>query len=70
MDVKTFENTEVAGYKAIKTVYETSFSGVTFEQLQYIIIVDKTYTFTFTDMSGEWMDTFESAAQSIYFETE
>ena len=45
-------------------------AGVPMEQLIVCINADQVYTITYTDISGEWMEAFQSSAQNIQLTTE
>ena len=60
----------VCDFPAYQYLCSYEMSGVPLEQLIVCINADKIYTITYTDISGEWMEAFQSSAQNIQLTTE
>lgn len=60
----------VCDFPAYQYTCSYELAGVPLEQLIVCINADKIYTITYTDASGEWMETFQSSAQNIQLVTE
>ena len=71
MDVELTDNyfnmISVDGFPAYQYSFTYVLDEKTITQLIVGIDGDSTYTFTFTDMSGEYMELFESCASSIHY---
>ncbi len=65
-----FTTDKLDGYPSYQYSISYEIQGVPIQQLIVGIDADKTYTFTYTDMSGNWMDFYEDSAQSIDLITE
>lgn len=75
LDVSITENyfttNKIDGYPAYQYSISYEIWGIPLQQLQVGIDADKTYIFTFTDMTaGDWMDAFEECVKSIDLITE
>ncbi len=62
-----FTNDQVCGLEAYQYSYTMILEGQEMTQLIVCVNADKTYTFTYTDATGEWIDTFEESAKNIQF---
>ena len=62
-----FSKDPVAGLPAYQYSYVLEWEGQTVTQILVSVNADKTYTFTYTDATGEWIDTFEESAKNIQF---
>ena len=60
----------VCDFPAYQYTCSYELAGVPLEQLIVCINADKIYTITYTDISGEWMEAFQSSAQNIQLTTE
>lgn len=60
-----FTKDEVCGLPAYQYCYDVELEGVGMTQLVVTVNADKLYSFTYTDMTGEWMDTFQESAKNI-----
>jgi len=68
MTIDTFERTEISGYPALYMEATTTANDV--EVQQSIVVVDngsQTYSFNFTDVTGDWADAFAATIDSISF---
>ena len=65
-----FTTDEVCGLPAYQYSYDIELSGVKMTQIIVCVNADKTYTFTYTDGSGDWTETFEASAKNIQLITE
>lgn len=62
---KYFTNDEVCGMPAYQYCYEIELMGMEMTQLIVCIDADQTYTITYTDTTGDWMEDFENSAENI-----
>lgn len=60
-----FTTNTISGYPAYQYCLSYELQGTRISQLIVGIDADQTYTFTYTDMSGDWMDVFEKSAKTI-----
>ena len=60
-----FESTDIDGCPAYKMSYDLTINGVTISQTVIGVNGDKAYTYSFTDMTGEWGDAFAAAIDSM-----
>ncbi len=60
----------VCDFPAYQYTCSYELAGVPLEQLVVCINADKIYTITYTDATGEWMETFQNSAQNIQLVTE
>lgn len=60
-----FTTNTVSGYPAYQYSFSYTLQETSVSQLVIGIDGDQTYTFTFTDLSGAWMNTFETSAGTI-----
>jgi hypothetical protein len=65
-----FKTDMVSGFPAYQYSFSYELDGVQVHQLVIGVDADCTYTFTYTDMTGEWMDAFEESAKTIQLITE
>lgn len=65
-----FTQNEVSGFPAYQYAFTYELSGKELTQLIVCVNVDKIYTVTYTDTTGEWLDAFEESAGNITFTTE
>lgn len=64
-----FSADEISGYPAYQYSFSYELQGNLFRHLVVCINADQCYTFTFTDLSGDWMETFEECASEIALTT-
>ena len=62
---KYFTSNEVCGLPAYQYCYDVELDGVTMTQLVVSVNADKLYAFTYTDMTGDWIDEFQESAKNI-----
>ena len=62
---KYFTNNEVCGMPAYQYSYTIELLGMELNQLIVCIDADQTYTVTYTDTTGDWMNEFEASAKNI-----
>ncbi len=67
---KYFTNDPVCGLPAYQYCYDIVLEGVSMTQLVVCVDADKTYTITYTDVTGDWMKDFENSAKNIQLITE
>lgn len=60
-----FTANTISGYPAYQYAISYTLQNTAVRQLIVGIDADQTYTFTFTDLSGSWMSTFETSAGTI-----
>lgn len=60
-----FNKDQVCGLPAYQYCYDISLNGVDMIQLIVCIDADQAYTFTYTDVTGDWLATFENSAKNI-----
>lgn len=60
-----FSKDNVCGLPAYQYCYDVELDGVTMTQLIVAVNADKLYTFTYTDMTGDWIDEFQESAKNI-----
>ena len=60
-----FEITEISGYPAYRYSFSADLGNNEIRQLIVGIRADHLYTFTYTDMTGDWMEDFSKSAESI-----
>ncbi len=65
-----FTQNEVGGFPSYQYAFTYELAGTELTQLIVSINVDKIYTVTYTDASGDWLDAFEESAGNITFTTE
>ena len=65
-----FTSDEVCGLPAYQYCYDIELDGMKMTQLVVCVNADRTYTFTYTDVNGSWMDKFEDSAKNIQLITE
>lgn len=61
----SFEREPVSGFPAYQYAFSYELQGNTYRQLVIGINADQCYTFTYTDMSGNWTEAFQESARSI-----
>ena len=54
-----FSKDDVCGLPAYQYCYDVELDGVTMTQLLVTVNADKLYAFTYTDMTGDWIDEFQ-----------
>lgn len=62
---KYFTSDEVCGLPAYQYCYDIVLEGLSMTQLVVCVDADKTYTVTYTDVTGDWMEDFEDSAKNI-----
>ncbi len=65
-----FNRDDVGGFPSYQYAFTYELNGTELSQLIVSVKVDKIYTITYTDASGDWMDTFEAGVEDITFTTE
>lgn len=65
-----FTTGTVSGYPAYQYSLSYELQGTAISQLIIGVDADRTYTFTYTDLSGTWMEAFEKSAKGIILTTE
>ena len=60
-----FSKDDVCGLPAYQYCYDVELDGVTMTQLLVTVNADKLYAFTYTDMTGDWIDEFQESAKNI-----
>lgn len=60
-----FTTNDVCGLPAYQYSYEIELGGQTMTQIIVCVNADKTYTFTYTTTSEEWLEAFEASAAAI-----
>ena len=65
-----FTSDQVCGLPAYQYCYDIELAGTEMTQLVVCVNADKTYTITYTDVTGDWMDEFEDSAKNIQLITE
>lgn len=60
-----FTTEAVSGFPGYQYCFSYELEGNTITQLVIGVDAAQTYTFTYTDMSGDWIQTFEASAQTI-----
>lgn len=61
----SFEVTEISGYPAYRYSFSADIGNTDIRQLIIGIRADRVYTFTYTDMTGDWTEDFSKSAESI-----
>ena len=61
----SFETTDIDGCPAYRLSYTLNLNGVTMNQTVIGANGDMAYTFTFTDVSGNWAEAFEASIDSL-----
>lgn len=67
---KYFTSNEVCGLPAYQYCYVIELNGMEMTQLVVCVDADQTYTITYTDVTGDWMEDFEASAKNIQLITE
>ncbi len=62
-----FTTEAVSNYPAYQYSFSYELRGHTYRQLVVGVDADQSYTFTYTDVSGEWTEIFEQSAGTIRF---
>ena len=60
-----FTKNTISGYPAYQYSISYELQGNKVTQIMIGIDADQTYTFTYTDLAGTWMDTFEDSIKTI-----
>ena len=60
-----FTRDAVCGLPAYQYCYDVELDGETMTQLIVTVNADKLYAFTYTAMTGDWIDTFQESAKNI-----
>ena len=60
-----FTQDDVCGLPAYQYCYDLELNGVSMTQLVVTVNADKLYAFTYTDMTGGWLDAFQESAANI-----
>ena len=60
-----FTKDEVCGLPAYQYCYDVELDGVTMTQLVVSVNADKLYAFTYTDMTGDWIDEYQESAKNF-----
>ena len=63
--ISTFDKKKVCGYDAILVTVDLSISGVNTSITQVLIDADKSYSITYTDISGELSSIIKTAVDDI-----
>lgn len=62
-----FTTNSISGYPAYQYAISYELQGNEVTQIMIGIDADQTYTFTYTDLAGTWMDIFEDSIKTIAF---
>ena len=68
INIKNFDNEKICGYPSYQIEFTCDATVSQFTQLVVTIDADKTYTITYTDSNGTYMDAFRNSADSIELE--
>lgn len=60
-----FTKDDVCGLPAYQYCYDVELNGTAMTQLMVTVNADKLYAFTYTDMTGDWIDAFQESAKNI-----
>lgn len=60
-----FANNAVSGFPAYQYCFSYELDGTALTQLVVGVDASQTYTFTYTDMTGDWIQVFEASSQTI-----
>lgn len=62
---RSFTQNDVCGLPAYQYCYDVEYNGGAITQLVVTVNADKLYAFTYTDMTGDWLDAFQESAENI-----
>lgn len=65
-----FTRDKVCGLPAYQYCFDITLNGVNMTQIMVCVNADKTYSFSYTDASGNWLDQFEASAKNIQLTVE
>ena len=65
-----FTKDKVCGLPAYQYCFDVTLNGVDMTQIMVCVNADKTYSFSYTDASGNWLDQFEASAKNIQLTVE